>query len=374
MKSAIVFFASDWGYKHGGINSMNRDITVAVSEVVGDSLDVVCIVLRANAADIEDARSSGVQLIPLQSTTSSRFEEHRADEIIRRVKSELGSEVAWWIGHDVITGNVATAVCAAASKGKCALFHHMNYDAYISYKVGNTSKSREKVESQRTLLSSADLVFAVGPKLKESALEKTRASSNTVFEIIPGLAQTLGLDNSGRFSAVTFGRLEANDQIKQARLATAAFGAARGVIGNPLGDDATLTVIGLSEDHQDEEHRALAKLSELHANRAVHVHGWPYLDDRQRLLNHLRNHSVCMMLSLHEGFGLTGWEAIAAEVPLILSENSGLYRLLDNLLGGSGLGCVQSVNIRGTLDADLINQEDLETTRDAIIKIRNRGV
>jgi glycosyltransferase involved in cell wall biosynthesis len=375
MNPAIVFIATDWGYKHGGINSVNRDLCSAVALALGKSYQVVCVALRGDQAAIVDAQDAGVRLLPLLDAASdARFEPHRATEIISKVEKEVGTDVSWWIGHDVITGEVALACKAALGYGMTAIVHHMNYDAYISYKIGNSSKSRAKVNSQLKLLNSADVVIAIGPKLLDSALDKTRNNHIVrVVELTPGLANTTGLALPHRFSAVTFGRLDGNDEIKQARLATAAFGAAVGLPGDPLGSDPTLTVIGLSSDHNDTEHRELASLAEDHASRAVHVHGWPYIEDRRELLKHLQSHSACMMLSLHEGFGLTGWEAIAAEVPLILTENSGVHRMIDNLLGGAGLGCTTPLAIRGTANTGTFNPRDLVDARDALVWVRKRG-
>ncbi len=53
------------------------------------------------------------------------------------------------------------------------------------------------------------------------------------------------------------------------------------------------------------------------------------------------------MLSWHEGFGLTGWEAIAARVPLIVSKQSGLFRLVNETLGDLGVALLSSLNIQG---------------------------
>ena len=82
-----------------------------------------------------------------------------------------------------------------------------------------------------------------------------------------------------------------------------------------------------------------------------------------------------------EGFGLTGWEAIAAGVPLILGRNSGLYRLIDERLGGAGRGCVHAIDIRGSeanrgaeggdadQEADNFRPEDAEAVCRAVLDI-----
>lgn len=84
----------------------------------------------------------------------------------------------------------------------------------------------------------------------------------------------------------------------------------------------------------------------------------------------LRDASVCLMLSIHEGFGLTGWEAVAAEVPLIVSENTGLYALLERS-GGQALGCVHSIDIRGRVDPPFYSDKDVGEVTRALRAIAN---
>jgi hypothetical protein len=116
------------------------------------------------------------------------------------------------------------------------------------------------------------------------------------------------------------------------------------------------------------------------AGCAVNLLALPYDQNRQRLLDDLAGSSAAMMLSWHEGFGLTGWEAIGAEVPLILGTNSGLYELIGSKLGGMGLGCVRPIDIEGRVgsstsgsdpDDEPLNftEQDALRVRDALLEI-----
>lgn len=75
------------------------------------------------------------------------------------------------------------------------------------------------------------------------------------------------------------------------------------------------------------------------------------------------------MPSWHEGFGLVAWEAIAAGVPLIVCENSGVYQLLDEEFHGNGTGCVYPVDILGTVDKPFFRDRDLDSVVTALTKI-----
>lgn len=377
MEGKIIFVATAWGARYGGINSFNEDLCSALAKLLDERYHIVCVVLDATQDEIRSAKEKGVDLIKLDhSEQQDKFEENRAYEVVEKVEECNSGKVLWWIGHDAITGYVAIKASKLSNPAQCAVIHHMDYEAYISYKDGSNEEARNKIEQQREILSQAHLVFAVGPKLAESAREKIRGKSTVqVIELRPGLAEIEGLDYQKRFSAITYGRLDPrNDRVKQARLVVAAFGSAKSIQLDPLGNDASLTIIGLSEDKQHEEYRNLLKLAESKADRAVPINGWTYIADQNQLFDHLRRHSVCLMVSLHEGFGLVGWEAIAAEVPLIVSKNSGLYETIDNELGGMGTGCLTSIDIRGSMEeGSSYRDEDVKSISEALINIRKRG-
>ena len=82
------------------------------------------------------------------------------------------------------------------------------------------------------------------------------------------------------------------------------------------------------------------------------------------------------MLSWYEGFGLVGLEAISCGVPLILSTNTGLYRAIEELLGGEGTGCLYSVDISAAAAANgSIQDGDLSQVVDHLRAIAaNPGV
>ena len=371
MAGKLIFLATGWGAKYGGLNAFNQDLCIALSELLAGRYEVLCAALQASQEEIESEQR--VRLISLNSG-SDTFD----SDSVRTLMALLGPahrDVVWWIGHDVITGPSAIEAHELSQSGKTAIVHHMDYEAYESYKDKDGALTRSKIERQREILSKADLVFGVGPKLAKSGREKISSKTQSeVVELIPGLANIEGLPMPETFRAITFGRLEpATDRIKQTRLTVAAFAAARGPKLDHLGPDSSLTVIGLSASESDSERKELLRLAEESSHKAIQIHGWPYMHDRDSLFDNLRRQSVCMMLSLHEGFGLAGWEAVAAEVPLIISKNSGLYETIDKILGGMGTGCVTEVEIRGSMTADSYQPSDVETVAEALIGIKHRG-
>lgn len=79
----------------------------------------------------------------------------------------------------------------------------------------------------------------------------------------------------------------------------------------------------------------------------------------------MRHNDVALMPSWHEGFGLVGWEAISARVPIIVSKNSGLYELLDD----DGLASsVYSIDVHGSRTGEP-NATDIANVSGALLNI-----
>ena len=117
-------------------------------------------------------------------------------------------------------------------------------------------------------------------------------------------------------SIMTYGRFEGNiSKVKQSDLACAAFGRAVSMIESPK--DYVLQIFGANKNECNAD-----EITSRFANKKVSVNINPYSEDRTELFKALQNNCAFMMLSLSEGFGLAAWEAIAAEVPIIITKTS----------------------------------------------------
>jgi glycosyltransferase involved in cell wall biosynthesis/serine/threonine protein kinase len=380
----IVLITTEWGPSQGGINSFNSDFARALSQVLAPRVRVTCVVMDATAKEKEEAAEQGVALLSVGMKKGAQVDEFLALNILNAVQREQPHEVLWWVGHDVISGGATIALPALAKQGKSAVIHHMSYIDYSAYKHGGDgTQAKDKQREQRRVFEQAHKVFAVGPLLRDK-LTDLLDGSKPVQTIIPGLAQIKPALNPKTFNAITFGRLDPeNDRIKQGRLAIASFATAcrkakaGGFYAQALQNNPRLIVIGIAPDST--EINDLHSICHQKAERAVNLIALPYEKNREELFDELRRSSLAMMLSLHEGFGLTGWEAIAAEVPLIVSMNSGLYQLIDEELAGSGTGCLKVVDVRGgpgifTQESlDNFHNEDEEDVSEAILDVASNS-
>ncbi len=376
----LVLLATAWGPKHGGINAFNMDFAKALGRLLGSGR-VVCVVLEASAEETQDAAQANVTLLAVgKSRDHDRFEESRAYDVRDLLENHgirPGANTAW-IGHDIHTGEVALRMVKIGQPGVAVAIQHMSFRDYISYRDGIGEKAKQKHERPQALFQAADCVFAVGPLLRNRLSEIVAEQGKTPHMIIPGLADiTPSATPAPVFRAVTLGRLgPADDRIKQGRLAVAALASAcrAACEDSRLPSalcDVEMLLYGIEEAGGEEE-SALRELAQEKADRVINLIPLTFSSNRQDLFQELRRCSVAMMLSWHEGFGLTGWEAIAAGVPLIASRKSGLYELIHAALGDAGLALLKAVEIKGrddkTGDANF-HPDDEKTVREALLML-----
>jgi glycosyltransferase involved in cell wall biosynthesis/AAA+ ATPase superfamily predicted ATPase len=358
----IVVFATIWGYKNGGINAFNIDFCTALGKYLSQQQiprTLICFSLEDPMGnDLKAANSSKIQIESLQCKESDDFRSQFTEIKRRLVELTLDTDQLLFVGHDVHSGFISNQLKDDFKGSASIIFHHMDYPAYVAIKDIDPDKLQNKIEQQDKVLGNASLVIGIGPKLTESARSKT---IKPVEELIPGLQEVKDWPHRlTKFTAITFGRYDAvTDNLKQMQLAAKAF--ANFVINYPddAGQDPTLNATGISSTKEALAYKKAALNSK---QRYINIVAQPFNStNRNKLFEDLSKNSVCLVLSMHEGFGLTGLEAIAAGVPLILSKNTGLYNWLISMYSTNellGLGVI-AVNIDATNDGT-INKADIK--------------
>lgn len=361
----LVFLATAWGPRHGGINAFNMDLMIGIATIISTNDQLICIVPHASQPEIADARENNINLIHLnRSDQDSTFSPDWIEDILYRLQS---LKIDFWVGHDVYTGEVAI-LCAKATNSKSTLIHHMAYLQYHGVKQKDAFSTVQKHDKQKEIFQQSDIVFAVGPLLKESA----EGFGVHPIQLIPGFPNySFSSHASQPFVAVMSGRVNKDDDvIKQGRLAVAALSKAilncettqPNVLASSL-----MYVIGLSS--QEEDAFKLKILAEKYARRIVNILPLPFSENRNDIFKRLDEASLAFMPSWHEGFGLAGWEAIGAGVPLILGIRSGLYKLIAAELGGPGTGCLNVLDIRGSSGEENFSEDDLNNACSSVLSV-----
>jgi hypothetical protein len=359
----LVILATAWGPKFGGINASNEELTRSLGIKPDRAYEPICVVPRATETEVaEAAHSCSVRLVVLGDVTKDgELPAEMAAHVLQALNlSAQQQSRAVWVGHDDKSGPLAVALRDLCVGSNAVLIHHMAFGAYQDFKKSNSQVANDKREMQRALFKQADLCLAVGPMLQEQLADllSTVPGAPPVETLVPGLAEpdrdhvSLLDDPPHNFTAFLGGRLGSDDErIKQALLGVRGFGHAVGQAfsganhQHALRKSPTLRMRGVPDDQHADVRDACTQSASGHN---VNFDLQPYTHDRSAYFTALASSSVAMMPSWHEGFGLTAWEAIACRVPVVIGEQSGVYRLLSGLYQGLGLNrSVRAVNVQG---------------------------
>ena len=384
MKEYIIFIANYWGSTNGGISTFNYDLSRAIAKRRTETKKKTVCLLLNSINDIEKkeiAEEYGLKLIALLDKDDESYE--GTEEIpcfFKNLKKLIGfnnNDSLIWVGHDIKTGNYAN-ICKKEYGGKSLIFNHMNYPEYYYLATGDEKKEEEKEALQRKVLQNADWVCAVGPVLKDYSEDiRNEVEKNDVIELIPGMLDvcpSTSIPNT--FKILFFGRIDKkNNYVKQPKLAIAAFAHAyerdRKEKEPIFKNNPRMDVYGYTQISADDR-SALNELVRKYTSETLNITPRNYISNRERLKTVLRGSSVCIMVSRHEGFGLTAYEAISAGVPVIISDNSGLNRFLRTKKGEDVSKLYKAVHIEGTMDEQgNPSHADLLTVSSAILEIFN---
>lgn len=366
----VVVVADGWGYTFGGINVFNKLLCEAMAKQTYNSLiNVICIAPDIEVESIKESRDKGLVLLSV-----SKDDLNDANSIILKLKKENSfteEDEVFWIGHDTYTDDIALKCRDAWMGSRCAIIHHMAYGKYYPLLNKDTHESEAKEKHQKATLQKADLVFANGPVLTRNAQDIV-GDKEKVKIIYPGVVDVGGARKyiNNDFAVVTFGRIEQekglkrnNTIIKQIYLAVAAWAefAKTYLVSS---DDTVMKVYG--ENEEEQSNKELDNILSKYSDSVYALSSIAYETNREVLLNDLAEFSVCMVLSLREGFGLTALEAVSAGVPLIVSKKSGFYSMLrekrlENYVHG--------VDIQGKTDEPYFTETDLKNVQLALYDI-----
>lgn len=317
---SFVAVATEWLSAHGGVSTLNRELCSALAEL---GHNVRCVVLDADEAARSAATAAGVKLIVCP--TAPGIDDPERLLLLRLI--HFGGEAPDIVfGHDQVTGAYARVL---ATELGCAYAHflHTVPEEIEPHKTRSATPNRgtDKRKAQRRLAKEAQLIVAIGPLIRGDI---SYADDTPVHEMIPGLnvellAQKQKIPLNYRLHLA--GRME-DAELKGLPLAGAVIlGVVQAGVTSP---QAKLVIRGLDPAKNDEQMR---KTGLGDVDRANCLIGRSYTADPDEILDDLRQASLVLMPSRSEGFGLTGFEAIAAGLPVLITKQSGLALWLIDL-------------------------------------------
>ena len=327
-KIRIVQLASEWGSKHGGVSTFNREFSIQLAKL--PDVQIFVFLPRCNEEDQRDAQANNVTLIQAQRRTGF---DNETDWLCFPPHNLYFDFV---IGHGVVLGRQAQII-RENHQCKWIQFVHTDPEELGMFKdySGAIPRGEKKRRDEVELCVKADFVVAVGPKLAEAYQSCLRycGKDQDVFVFTPGIFSEFldvaqGTRDGNNCRVLTFGRGDAEDfSLKGYDIAASAVAKL---------NFAQLIFVGAYDKQQDNVANSL-KLCDITPNQ---LRVRTFVESRESLKQLFPEADLAIMPSRSDGFGLAALEAMSASLPVLVSANSGFGEALAKVPFGSG--CVIS--------------------------------
>ena len=349
-KKGIVFINDKWGrFDDGGIDVFNQKLCEAMGYVMKrEEAVVICLIISTIAVankEKDRARDHNVRIVSYAPGNNESFDEicRGAAKNVLHAACDIDEFV--WVGHDIHTGRHAYKIAELREKEytikeRCAVILHTDYFRVHADRDGDGTKrergsdSNRKTEEQNMLVAKVDYVFCIGPQILKNVWHPQR----NIIRIIPGLAERKTEEISKNFKIMIAGRFFGNSEKQKNWVGTCeavvnALNSLSGTEANP--ERYIITVYGMDPQMSNEELALLGKTEKDKYKTGIRpTFQMKRFDSFQKdYLRELEESAILVMGSEHESFGMVAWEALALEVPIVISESSGLYEYLEHELG-----------------------------------------
>lgn len=375
MAYIVVCIATSWGSAHGGINVVNTGLARGASNILPKGGRCICVI---------EEESKTAHPLKVEVINPSTFE---ADVVLEALLKEVlktplpDIEGLLVIGHDLKTGQLAID-CAKDlqirlgrdTSVKSAVISHMDYAEYSRRKGQSLPSVFEKSRRQHAVVSAADFAFAIGPLLADGFQKARRDRKDRVIALTPGSSTIRAqAEGDGALRFYMSGRLGLEDDpvkngVLAVRAVKAAYVAERST-ANPgrWALRGHFYACGVDPEKDSELIDMLKR--DVREDAAFELEPVPFTNRQEDLHDFLIDADVALMPSWHEGFGLAGWEALCAGVPLVCSTQSGLAVLVGQLrdrFPDSDFSGVLPVILAGGSSAGHPSEQDTNALRDAV--------
>lgn len=314
----VILLGTEWRSTKGGLSTINRELAKQLS-LNSDVSEVILLVPQSACSedDKEEARAHGIIIIEWEQGQDSDDQPCLPKELIIDVI----------IGHGVKLGPQARDI-RDTHQCKWVQMVHTAPQQLCMYKNYSEpiSKGEEKNKSEVELCEEADLVVAIGPKLREFASDSLRPCKRkqTVFEMTPSIFSEFRcvkcptLVESDKFYVLAFGRCDPED------FSLKGFDIAAEAIAKLNDLSYHLTIVGATDGKQEQLVEELCKHGISRCQLTVNK----FCENREHLGKVFSRNDLVIMPSRTDGFGLTALEALSAGLPILASRNTGFAEAL----------------------------------------------
>ena len=327
----ITLLASEWKSTVGGLSTLIRELAINLSQIQNVRVSLLVPEGACNNEDKMEARSFGISIIDAKKCVglgplvwlSNPPQDHKIDVIV---------------SHGVKLGYQVLLIKRQAQFQNCKWVHvvHTSPEDLSKYKGYSNpiSKGEKKLWVEVDLCKRADLVVPVGPKLRKAYhgyLQKSKKDDG-FFELIPGLferefadlpAKQNPKDERDDFIVLLCGRGDKEDfEVKGYDVAVKAFADQQ-----LKGKRYSLLFVGSPEGKQDEVQGRLLNCGIDKKQLTVRE----FVKSREKMKELFCEVDMVIMPSKSEGFGLVALEALSAGLPILVGNNSGFARAIEDI-------------------------------------------
>ncbi|XP_019640446.1 PREDICTED: uncharacterized protein LOC109482191 [Branchiostoma belcheri] len=319
----VLLLNDEYGTRKGGISTVNRQIGCFLAS---KGAMVLCTVLTATQQDMDDAAADGIQLVfPTTFKRDPREAELSWLTIDHQVRyPDLPSHVDFIVGHIHLTSHAARRIKERFPDAKLIQVAHVMPEDTSQYK-GDERVLSIGQESRNILddLRHADVLFSVGPLMYEYYKHQTSQLTLQHHELLPKPSDIF-IDMKLKPPADTetkvvlsIGRVKGVERLKGIDLAAKTMGKVIDKLPH-----TKWRLCGIRRD----DFQASRSIIEAYTGNIVFT-PLEYAT-QEELCEDMGKADVILMPSRAEPFGLVGLEAIAAGVPVVISNKSGLAKFL----------------------------------------------
>ncbi|XP_078583816.1 uncharacterized protein LOC144866328 [Branchiostoma floridae x Branchiostoma japonicum] len=325
-KSVVLLINDDYGTSHGGVSTIHRQMAAFL---VSKGAKVYSTVLGATKDDEDDAAADGVQLI-LPATFKGDERNPSLDWLTWDHQTRypnLPTDVDFIVGHVNITSGAARQIKEKRLPiAKLVQVTHAIPEETSHYQGDNKVMSiGEETDSILDDLRHADVIFSVGPLIYDYYTHQTKQLQLQHHEFLPKPSDIfskmqVNYVNTKTKVVLSVGRIKGMERLKGYDLVAKSMFIVLEHLPN-----TKWRAFGVSPEDFPESKKAI----QAHLERGQ-IHFTPLKNTTQEELSEeMKRAHVVLMPSRAEPFGLVGLEAIAAGVPVLVSDKSGLAWFLD---------------------------------------------
>lgn len=351
MEKAVLFLCDRWSSYHGGIQTVNRELCIALANLLSSLSSaprVKCLVQHATDPEIDIAKKNNVDLIvaePSSIKLESKYKDQRVLTSMWNPELDRTNLIAI-IGHSKFTGLAARNICDTYQKNaKVINFMHMDPEQLESMKNREESGGEIQLEKRAELeidaVNIADKAVAIGPlmfdRLHSIGVAQRKRIKDWLYELNCGMHEReLRREPPKEVRFLMFGRTD-DIKIKGFDIFAEAAGIftkkwnekhERRAISTPK-----FIVMGARADEVKELQKGFKEIAQRKSNGiAVDPIVRTYKIRQEALEQEILQATSVVMPSRAEGYGLVALETISYGVPVIVSKISGVGLLLHNRL------------------------------------------